>query len=134
MFTFCKDEKLCSKKLIDKVLSEGASFLNYPYRISFLETDFESAFPCQVLFIVSKKRFKKANMRNKIKRLMRETYRINKNLLYEWLKNNDKRVILAINYIGEDVMPFNEQSLKMAKVFDKLGQKIVERQEPDIKQ
>ncbi len=78
-YTLSKNEKLKSKKAIEKLFTEGESFVQYPIRVVFIKN--ESISINQVAFSVSKKNFKLAVDRNKIKRLMREAYRLNKHNL-----------------------------------------------------
>ena len=78
MYTFKKEERLCNKKLIDELFHNGSSFLCYPFKVSWLLVDEPAQFPAQVLFSVSKKRYKRAVDRNLIKRRMREAYRLHK--------------------------------------------------------
>ena len=75
MYTFKKEERLCNKRLIDGLYHNGSSFLCYPFKATWCLSDLPAPFPAQVLFAVSKKRFKRAVDRNRVKRLMREAYR-----------------------------------------------------------
>ncbi|MFW6246341.1 MAG: ribonuclease P protein component, partial [Tangfeifania sp.] len=77
-FTFQKKEKLCSKKQFDKLFADGSSFLVYPLKVVFIETELSGRYPAQAAFTVSKKLFKSAVKRNLLKRRMREAYRLNK--------------------------------------------------------
>ncbi|MCW3075455.1 MAG: ribonuclease protein component [Bacteroidetes bacterium] len=101
--TFHKQERLCSKKQIDLLFSKGKSHLSYPVKTILLETPVQLQFPVQAMFIVPKRQFKKAHDRNKIKRRMREAYRLNKNNIYESLKVSDKKVLLAFIYVGKKI-------------------------------
>jgi ribonuclease P protein component len=120
MYTFNKNERLCSKKLIDLLFAEGKSFLSHPYRISFLETELNTEYPCQVVFIVSKKRYKRANQRNKTKRLMREAYRLNKPEFYDNLSKKNKHIILSVNYVAPEIHSYKDIEQKMVKALSKL--------------
>jgi len=82
--TFPKEEHLCRKKLIDELFGkQGSSFGVYPLRIIWLRSVVPTAAPPQVLISVSKRGFKRAVDRNRLKRLIREAYRCNKYLLTE---------------------------------------------------
>ena len=85
-FTFSKIERLCSKKAIDDLFANGKSKTQFPFKLIYKQTDFESPFPVRVMFVVPKKKHKRANKRNDIKRRMREVYRLNKHTLYESLQ------------------------------------------------
>src|ERR1700709_2705743 len=102
MYTFKKEERLCNKKLIDKLFHNGSSFLCYPFKASWLLVDGAAQFPVQILFSVSKRRYKHAVDRNLIKRRMRETYRLNKlKHLYDVLNSSNKTIVLSVGFIGK---------------------------------
>lgn len=111
-FTLKKGERLCSTKLIERLFKEGESFLQYPLKFVFLPTELPSKFPAQVGFSVSKRNFKRAVKRNRIKRLLRESYRLNKNLLYEEL---NQPVSIFIIYIGKALPRYSEIERAMKK-------------------
>src|SRR5471030_2413656 len=99
MYTFKKEERLCNKKLIDELFHNGSSFLCYPFKASWLIIDEPRQIPAQILFSVSKKRFKRAVDRNLVKRRMREAYRLNKQQqLYDLLNSAGKKIALSVGY------------------------------------
>jgi ribonuclease P protein component len=85
-FTFQKIERLCSKKAIDDLFANGKSKTQFPFKLIYKVSEFESAYPVRAMFVVPKKKHKRANKRNDIKRRMREVYRLNKHSLYLSLK------------------------------------------------
>lgn len=85
-FTFSKIERLCSKKAIDDLFANGKSKSQFPFKLIYKQSAFESPFPVRAMFVVPKKKHKRANKRNSIKRRMREVYRLHKHSLYEALK------------------------------------------------
>lgn len=105
--TFHKQERLCSKKQIDLLFSKGKGHLSYPVKTIFNETPVQLQFPVQAMFIVPKRQFKKAHDRNKIKRRMREAYRLNKNSFYETLKAADKKILVAFIYVGKKIEEYS---------------------------
>jgi ribonuclease P protein component len=113
-FTFKKQERLCSKKVIEKLFSEGESFLSYPLKIIYLHTALPVNGNVQVGFSVSKRNFKKAVQRNLIKRRMRETYRLNQYLLTE--SGNGNSLAIFFIYIGKEIFDYKtiEQAMKKA--------------------
>lgn len=111
MNTFKKEERLCSKKLIGELLQNGSSFLVYPFRVVWVNqpADLPRPFPAQILISVSKKRFKRANKRNYIKRLVREAYRVNKQeFLYHSLEEQNMAVAFMCSYIGNEIFTYTE--------------------------
>jgi ribonuclease P protein component len=72
MYTFKKEERLCSKVLIKKLFDQGAAISQAPFRTLWMETSFEAKVPLQIVISVPKKRFKRAVDRNTIKRQIRE--------------------------------------------------------------
>ncbi|MGB4845545.1 MAG: ribonuclease P protein component [Ferruginibacter sp.] len=90
-YRFKKEEKLKSRKTIEQLFKEGKSFSNFPFRILWMLNDKATA-PLQSGFAVSSKHFKKAVDRNRIKRLMREAYRLQKNDLQAQLKQNNNQL------------------------------------------
>lgn len=86
MFTFTKIERLCSKKAIDDLFVNGKGKTQFPIKLIYKVSDFESPFPIRAMFVVPKKKHKRANKRNSIKRRMREVYRLHKLSLYDSLR------------------------------------------------
>jgi ribonuclease P protein component len=107
-YSFKKEERLCSKKHIDALFAQGSSFVLYPFRIVFLEVSPTLPVPVQVLMSVSKRRFPKAVDRNRIKRQMRECYRLSKPALLRNLatSSNAEQWIIAIQYVSKEPTPY----------------------------
>jgi ribonuclease P protein component len=121
MYTLKKEERLCNKKLIDELFHNGSSFLCYPFKASWLVANATQPFPAQVLFAVSKKRFKRAVDRNRIKRISREAYRLNKQThLYDRLKGSEKQIVLSLAYIGKELPEYDFAEKKMLKLLKQL--------------
>lgn len=121
-YTFSKEERLCSKKLLTELFTNGSSFLVYPYRVTWLAADAGQTMPAQVVIGVSKKKFKRSVDRNLIKRKIKEAYRLNKaELFYSYLVAADKKIILSLNYIGKDIIAFTTINTKLKNVFATLG-------------
>jgi ribonuclease P protein component len=125
-FTFSKDEKLCSRKLIGEMFLSGNSFLCYPVKVIWINsTDIASSFPAQVAFSVPKRNFKRANDRNLIKRLMRETYRYRKRGLYQFLELRSQKIGLMMVYIGKEKSGFRQIELAITKVISRLELELI---------
>lgn len=125
MYTFKKEERLCNKKLIDKLFHNGSSFLCYPFKASWLLIDEPMQFPVQILFSVSKRRYKHAVDRNLIKRRMREVYRLNKQKhLYDALNSSNKKIVLSVGFIGKEIAEYDFSEKKMLKLLTQLCDEI----------
>lgn len=105
-----KNEKLKGRKLIEKMFSEGDSVTLFPLKLIFLETKK----PNKIGVSVSKKNFKKAVERNRIKRLLREAYRHNKYLLID---KNVMGYAFMILYISKELPGFEEINKKTRQLF-----------------
>lgn len=119
-FTFGKDEKLCSKLVIDELFKSGKSFKVYPIRVIYKQLD-ESNATAKVLISVPKKRFGKAVSRNRIKRLIREAYRLNKPALIEKWQEGGKYFALAFVYIGNEIPEYAHLNKTMLRILDELN-------------
>lgn len=82
MNTLHKSERLTNKTLFEELLSSNFSFIQYPFRMIAKESSRTGDYPARIAISVSKKKFKHAVDRNRLKRLTREAFRCNKNLLY----------------------------------------------------
>jgi ribonuclease P protein component len=118
-YTFKKEEKLKSRKVIDQLFKNGRSFSNFPFRImwKFNETALTEL---QAGFTVSSKHFKKAVDRNRIKRLMREAYRLQKRQLQDHLKVKEKKLVVFFIYVGNEVPAYTFISEKTGKAIKHL--------------
>jgi len=116
---FGKNEKLCSKLMMDKLFKSGKSFKEYPFRVIYLSVE-EMDVTAKVLISVPKKRFKKAVDRNRIKRLIRETYRLNKSELLKTWQHDTKYFALAYIYIGSEIAAYKDLNETMKRVLSRL--------------
>lgn len=110
--TFSRDERLRSRKMIEKIIQEGKSVHIAPFRFSWTVTEFNTAFPVQLAISVPKRFFKKAVDRNRIKRLVREVYRKNKSGLYSLLKSRNIQCALLVVFSGKKVPLYDEVEKK----------------------
>ncbi len=120
--TYPKTEKLKSKHTIDLLFSEGKSVSKYPLRLVYVPINFDKEnfdkpnVPIKMGVSVSKKYFKKAVDRNYYKRVLRETYRLNKNIL---LENEGKIYAFMLFYQTKDRLSYQEIFDKAIVLFQK---------------
>ena len=115
-FKFRKDEKLKSEKLIQELFDKGSSFYFFPFKVMVMANPDKTASNHQVLFTISKKNFKKAVDRNQIRRRVRESYRLNKNLLPD-----SPLLLIAYIYTAKEILTFaqiQERLVKTLKRFE----------------
>jgi len=109
-FTYNKDEKLKSRKLINKLFENGKSISVFPLRLVYLKAEHDGDNTLKVGVSVSKRNFKLAVDRNRIKRMMREVYRLNKHNFYDEISN--KYVFMFI-YLGKSEIEYIKLDVKM---------------------
>lgn len=120
-FTFNKNEKLKGEKLIGQLFADGQSVVAYPLRLVYIPIAHLDHVKVKAGVSVSKRNFKNAVDRNRIKRLMREAYRLQKS---NYFNNFSGSYALMILYIGKDRTDFETMKLKMKQLFDKFLHKI----------
>ncbi len=120
-FSYPKKEKLKSQKLIEQLFSEGKSVSAFPLRMVYLKTDFEDDVQFKTGVSTSKRNFKNAVDRNRIKRLLREAYRPNKAVYFN---NIFGSYALMILYISKDGTDFDSIETKMKQLLDAFSKKV----------
>ncbi|TYA52177.1 ribonuclease P protein component [Formosa maritima] len=114
--TYPHKEKLKSEKLISQLFEEGKSVSAYPLRIVYLKTHFDDGVVFKAGVSVSKRHFKKAVDRNRIKRLLREAYRLQKRAFFN---NMTTQYAFMILYIGKEKPTYIEVETKMKQLLQK---------------
>jgi len=112
-----KCERLHADKLIKELFSEGSSFFLYPFKVLFYVKGESEKGTVQVLFSVSKKKIKKANQRNLVRRRIKEAYRLNKSLL----TLDSKDISVGLIYVASDLMEFSDLQSKIIPILKKLS-------------
>ena len=114
--TYPRTEKLKSRKLIQQLFAEGKSVTASPVKCIYLVNPSELSETLQTGVGASARNFKKAVHRNRIKRLLREAYRLNNQALHQKLEEKKIRVALFILFIGKELptLPVIETAVQTA--------------------
>jgi ribonuclease P protein component len=118
--TFPREEKLKSRKMIGDIFTNGFVVKSYPIRIQFAFHDLTDLPRCQVGVSVSKRNFKSAVDRNRIKRQLREVYRLNKTDLINKLEARDKHLAMMIIYTNNEKWDYSKIETKVNDAFGKI--------------
>lgn len=115
-FKYSKKDKLKSKKLIEQLFTEGKAVTAYPLKLIYLKTEFEDGSQLKTGVSVSKRLHKTAVSRNRIKRLLREAYRLNKPIYFN---NSSVSYAFMILYLSKDGTTFDKLNRNMKALFKK---------------
>jgi ribonuclease P protein component len=121
--TLKKPERISIQREIERLFKEGVAFISYPLRIVFLEQKPLSGATVSFLVSVPKKKFKRAVKRNRMKRLIREAYRLNKTSLIQHFQEKESGLLIAFLFIGNELCRWKEMEAAMQKAFAILKEK-----------
>lgn len=132
-FTFKKEERLCSRQLIDRLYAEGHRLMAFPYSVQWmtLESGEPLSHPAtQVMIVAPKRKFHHAVDRNRVRRLTRECYRLRKHTLYDFLQQHGLTLVFSMVYIHNEIMSYDQLGHKMDKLLAALQKDILAHQQP----
>lgn len=126
--TFPKAEHLTKKLEIDTLFEHGEGFIIFPLRVVYkLVPKEENSSAIKVVISVPKKRFKHAVDRNRFKRLIRESYRLNKNQLWQTVEQIPWNLHIAFCAVSNELPTFDTVQDKMEQGLTKLENRIVQK-------
>jgi len=120
IFSYSKEEKLKGWKLVQELFSKGKTFTVYPVKVFYMQPDVKLNNAVKVGVGTSARHFKKAVDRNRIKRLLREIYRIEKIPLHDYLKSSGKQAVIFFLYVDKSMPEYSELKTKMHLALHKL--------------
>jgi ribonuclease P protein component len=122
--TLHKAERLNKKKIIERMFAGGAhSFSIFPLRVVYLRVEDLDA-PVAILISVSKRRFKRAVKRNRVKRQLREAFRKNKHPLATLMKERNEKLVIGFIYLADRLSESFEIEEKMRIALMRIEEKI----------
>lgn len=117
-----KNERLFLNRDIENLFAKGKAFMAFPLRVLYLWLDDEHTAPVSVFVSIPKKRIKMAHDRNRLKRLVRECYRVRKHELIEKGQREGKTLFVGFVYVGNEMSSHTTINQAISKSFDKLSQ------------
>lgn len=115
-FAFPKTERLSGKKKIEELFKNGSSLYNHPLRIKFLQDDTLEV--NQFMVSVPRKYIKKAVGRNRLKRRLKEAYRLYKPTFYQ---STPSRYLIAIMYLSSEELSYKVLETKLRQMLRRLS-------------
>jgi ribonuclease P protein component len=113
---------LCGETRITRLFNNGTAAFVYPLRAVFCVYQSENEIPVKVLVGAAKKRFKTAVARNRLKRLMREAYRLNKTEIVQNTAERKISIEIAFSYIGNEILDFDVIEKSMKSILQKIAE------------
>ena len=130
--TLRKSERLDKKKVIEKMFAGGSrSFSVFPLRVVYLPVE-ELEAPVSILVSVSKRRFKRAVKRNRVKRQIREAYRMNKHGLLAVLTEKKCRLAVAFIYLSDQLVDSSVIEDRMKTALARIAEKVAANAEAEV--
>ena len=127
LYTLRKSERICSKIAIDNLFKGGhsRSLSAFPIRVVYLVSDTPQQEQCQIMVSVPKKCFKRAVKRNRVKRQIREAYRLNKAIVTEQMKKHESKYLaMAFIWLDAELHDTDEIKSKMINLLGRISERL----------
>lgn len=129
-FSYNRKEKLKSRKQLESLFAGGKSFLVFPVKVFYMQQEHKGESRINAGVGVSARNFKKAVHRNRIKRLLREHYRLNKQDLHTFMETQAYGVAVFFLYIGRELPEKDLLGQKMPQVLNRLIKELGNEKHP----
>ena len=122
---FLKRERLTLQNDIEQLFEKGQAFMAYPLRVVYVSGAAQNKVVpgLSVLVGAPKKRIRQAASRNRVKRLIREAYRLNKGALFDACRQSGKYIHIAFMYVSNDIRTYAEMEKAVRKALDRIRKK-----------
>lgn len=124
-FRFTKKERVIGEKRIETLFAKGKSFISYPFRVVFHEMECDKKPSLSILISIPKRRLKTAVDRNRMKRLTREVYRLNKHQFINRELLENKHVDVAFIYVADKLCEYATVEKGIQKAFRELSSRFL---------
>ena len=123
-FTLSKEERICSKKLINELFTgNGRSMTAFPLRVVFMKRTIVADQPRAAMLVsVPKRYFKHAVDRNRVKRQVREAFRHNKSIITQNLTDDHEAVAMAFVWLTNEKYPSSEVENRMVRLLTRISE------------
>lgn len=123
-FTLSKEERICSKKLINELFTgNGRSMTAFPLRVVFIKRTIVDDQPRAAMLVsVPKRYFKHAVDRNRVKRQVREAFRRNKSIITQNLTDDHEAVAMAFVWLTNEKFPSSEVENRMVRLLTRISE------------
>lgn len=123
-FTLSKEERICSKKLINELFTgNGRSMTAFPLRVVFMKRTIVNDQPRAAMLVsVPKRYFKHAVDRNRVKRQVREAFRRNKSIITQNLTDDHEAVAMAFVWLTNEKYPSSEVENRMVRLLTRISE------------
>lgn len=123
-FTLSKEERICSKKLINELFTgNGRSMTAFPLRVVFMKRTIVDDQPRAAMLVsVPKRYFKHAVDRNRVKRQVREAFRRNKSIITQNLTDDHESVAMAFVWLTNEKFPSSEVENRMVRLLTRISE------------